>query len=210
MDSYLYFYEIYSKYTRSRISRDIYSHATGLNKIGLWAGKMLFATFGIAQFFQSTPIPFFLAMLGSAVIWGISFDRTRKAYFAKTPELPQAPLKHFNSNYQYLRYYLFKEDVNAGDNKHAASAALQFLNNLTETEHKAPIFSHGSVSTLLAVLIAVVSATVSNWPLPVIAGVVIFTAVGIYFSAMFLSIRKTKEEDTKELKRYLLWLTSNV
>lgn len=208
MDSYIFFLETYTKYLNRRIAINIYKSGGLLATIGLWVGKLIFFSAGLAWILATQHIAAILAlMVCGAGLWGLSFSRARRNYFSSIPALSKNKASLFSLNYQYLRYHLFQGDVRAASRAGDAGKALAFLNGLLETEYSVSIWSNQFIAIMVAISMAVLGGAAGGWSAKYVIGTIFFAVVAIYFAAMVLALRTSKDASMKELKRFLLWLT---
>ena len=211
MDSYMFFLNIYRKYSNYKIARAVYRNGGRLATVGLWLGMFVFFAAGVTQFFFDKHFaPFLLLMLCGGALWGVSFQRALRKYVSTIPGLPEDKANLFRMNYQYIRFHLFAAEVKEAKREGDAGAAFAFINGLLETEHSPSVWSNPFVATMVAVALAVLGGAAGSWDAKYVAGTICFSIVAVYFASMFLAVRTTKEAEAKELKRFLLWLTHAV
>lgn len=195
---------IYRAASRTWVAKQIYKCASSRLKFGLWASKAAFLAFAVLQFANS-PL-FFLGALVSAVSWAVCVFLARKSAFPEEYQLYSERIRHFERDYQYLRYLRFRNDLQEGKYSGDIDDALRFLDEQESTQVDSKVSAHPLIAFLITGLVALMSAAVGRWgSVEVFLYVSLFAVLGLWFGGMIIGSIRTSKSELMEFKRFLLW-----
>jgi hypothetical protein len=222
MDSFIRLYPIYFKINSRRVLRPIYFKWTSWH---LWLLAIVFASIPVLAAWKPVVVSWpplmpswvlptinVLGFLVSAAIslrlWFHFHFRALESHYHVYYVHNRERMRYFGGDHQYLRYCLFKDELNSGTYSGNIDDAIAFVDEELALDSSTPVSSHPFFAGAIALLFGVVGGSVGNWGAAVVMNVGFFLFVITAFAYLIIGASKTPVSRKKEFRRFLNWIKS--
>jgi hypothetical protein len=220
----LYFWKEYRKFNFSYILKLLY-FGEKVIRYKLWISTAL-TTISTCLYFiivvydirYALPLPMDVIAGACLVLFALSLAwflpelySAREKTFERFYSVSENDMRRYQKKYQYLRYLLFKEEVekHLSLTKSNINETLISVEKLLQTEPENSRFS-GPLSILISFSFGIIGGTVASWPSPLTIVLIILVFTFVFYACMLLILFPPYRSRLLEFKRFMYWLLEDL